>query len=175
VPFRGATHEEIAREKAQDVYHPAREFAPEIPPALDRILRRALALDIRFRYQSAEEFAADLESTGIGRPITAARLPRPAAEMGQGGTKPPDYPTQPNLSATADTAEAPRVPDPAPLPPGPARATVLGAKVGLAVASFRLSGAVVLSPGHKSGVAGTPRAEPIESVGWMPLKPVLPQ
>jgi serine/threonine-protein kinase len=65
VPFRGDTHEEIVREKAQDAHLPARDRRSEIPPELDRILARSLARDPRSRYQSAGEFVTALESTDL--------------------------------------------------------------------------------------------------------------
>ncbi len=170
VPFRGTTHEEIAREKAQDVYHPARDLAPEIPSALDWILRRALALDLRLRYQSAEEFAADLEATGIGSSLSATALPRPHSGAGQGGQRQPDYPTRPNLPATADTAEAAALQKE---PSGGQRAAV-ALKIGLAIASLGLSGGVFLHTVRPVLASLASRADFVESDEWIPRKPVIP-
>ena len=77
VPFRGDTHEEIVREKAQDSHAPAREHRSEIPAELDRILGRSLARDPRARYQSAGEFVAALEETRLAStgPVSLPELP----------------------------------------------------------------------------------------------------
>ena len=170
VPFRGTSHEEIAREKAQDVYHPASDLAPAIPPALDRILRRALALDLRMRYQSAEEFAADLEVTGIGTPMSASALPRPGGGAGQVGLRQPDYPTRPNLPATADTAGAPAVQQ----SPSGGQRTGVALKIGLGIASLGLSSGVFLHTVRPVLASLAPRADSVESDEWIPRKPVTP-
>lgn len=65
VPFRGETHEEIVREKAQDAHPPARQHRAEVPAELDRILARSLARDPRARYQSAADFVTALEGTRL--------------------------------------------------------------------------------------------------------------
>lgn len=62
LPFRGETHEEIVREKAQDAYCPIREFRPDATPVLDLILARTLALDPRARFQNAGELITALQS-----------------------------------------------------------------------------------------------------------------
>lgn len=172
VPFRGVTHEEIAREKAQDVYRPVRDFAATIPPALDRILQRALALDIRLRYQSAAEFAADLEATEIGSPMTPGDLPRPIAGAGKGGPRQADYPTQANLSVNVDTAETPAISTESLSPIN--RVLLFGTKIGLAVASLGLSGAMFFRTTKNDLASLAPTAEPVESDEWMPRKPILP-
>ena len=62
LPFRGETHEEIVREKAQDAYCPIREFRPDATPGLDLILARTMALDPRARFQNAGELITALQS-----------------------------------------------------------------------------------------------------------------
>ena len=69
VPFRGETHEEIVREKAHDVYPPARDSRPDVPPILDQILARTLALDPRARYQTAALFIEALEATELAADV----------------------------------------------------------------------------------------------------------
>ncbi|AKV03780.1 Serine/threonine protein kinase PrkC, regulator of stationary phase [Labilithrix luteola] len=49
-----------------------RELAPDTHPELDRICRRALAAERTERYETAEEFAADLDA------FMSAHLPRPS-------------------------------------------------------------------------------------------------
>lgn len=71
VPFRGETHEEIVREKAQNAYLPVREFRPDVPPVVDVILSRMLACDPRARFQTAEELIQALTETELVGDLTA--------------------------------------------------------------------------------------------------------
>jgi serine/threonine-protein kinase len=65
VPFRGDTHEEIVREKAQNAYLPVREYRPDVPPVVDLILARTLTRDPRSRFQSAPELVTALRGTNL--------------------------------------------------------------------------------------------------------------
>lgn len=92
VPFPGGSHEQITRDKAHGTFRPARELVPGLPPAVDRILIRSLARDIRERYQTAADFARDLRATGL-----SARVP---SELSASAPAVPDAaPTQPVLPA----------------------------------------------------------------------------
>ncbi|OWK47244.1 Serine/threonine protein kinase [Fimbriiglobus ruber] len=152
VPFRGQTHEEIVREKAHDVYSPSRDFRPEIPPVLDQILARTLALDPRARYQTAAQFVEALEATDLATdgPINAAQnssatttptdpqsVARTRADL---GVVPPD-------SAADPVHESSAAPEPI-VPPLSltvrARSLLLvgllvGCLVGLAIPGFRMA------------------------------------
>ena len=110
VPFRGDTHEEIVREKAQDAHPPAREHRAEVPSELDRILARSLARDPRARYQTAAEFVAALEGTRLAA-IGPVPLPDPW----------PAVPTDPQAAGQTR----------ADLLAGPARAASLAGGTGL--------------------------------------------
>lgn len=69
VPFPGATHEEIIRGKQDDDFYPLQERNPEVPPELTEIITRTLARDPRSRFQSVEELAEALRSTGLATHI----------------------------------------------------------------------------------------------------------
>jgi serine/threonine-protein kinase len=88
LPFPGATHEEIVRGKETDDFRPVAEHEPHVPRGLADIIATALARDPRARFQSADEFALALESTGLSTPI-------PAFAHGEtaGGTR-PETPTR---------------------------------------------------------------------------------
>ncbi len=82
-PFVGSTAQAILRAIAQDEMKSVLARRQDVPPATDRILRKALAKDANLRYQAAEEFLRDIESllspsaetSSIGAPSAA---PAPA-------------------------------------------------------------------------------------------------
>lgn len=75
VPFAGLTHQEIMHKKAAGSFVAAGQVNPEVPPTLDRILGKLLARDPVQRYISATALTADLEASGLARPVTSfARL-----------------------------------------------------------------------------------------------------
>ncbi len=60
-PFTGSNPLAVMNERLLNAPRPARELNPEIPPALEEILFRALERDPRHRYATANEMAWDLE------------------------------------------------------------------------------------------------------------------
>jgi serine/threonine-protein kinase len=60
-PFTGSNPLAVMNERLLNDPAPARELNPEIPPALEEILFRALERDPRHRYATAHEMAWDLE------------------------------------------------------------------------------------------------------------------
>ena len=69
-PFNGDTPIEIAMKHLNEAPRPPSEHRAEIPPELDQIVLRALAKDPHDRYQSAEEFSADLDRLEAGVPVS---------------------------------------------------------------------------------------------------------
>jgi beta-lactam-binding protein with PASTA domain/predicted Ser/Thr protein kinase len=69
-PFEGETPIEIAMKHLNEPPRPPSTLRPEIPPELDQIVLRALAKDAHERYQSAEEFSADLDRVEAGIPVS---------------------------------------------------------------------------------------------------------
>jgi serine/threonine-protein kinase len=115
-PFTGDTPIEIAMKHLNDTPRPPSELRPEIPPELDQIVLRSLAKDQHERYETAEEFSADLDRVEAGLPVapeTAAAAtmilagegatqvlpsdatrvlpPSPAAPVRRPPAYPPDY------------------------------------------------------------------------------------
>ncbi len=68
-PFTGETPVEIAMKHLNDPPRPPSEERREIPPELDQVVLRALAKDQHERYQSADEFRADLDRVEAGLPV----------------------------------------------------------------------------------------------------------
>jgi serine/threonine protein kinase len=71
-PFRGDNPFAIMNARVSSDPIPPREINPEIPPAFETILLRALDRDPKRRYASAREFSADLEHPDQVRPIVRA-------------------------------------------------------------------------------------------------------
>jgi serine/threonine protein kinase len=121
VPFRGSSHEEIIREKAQDAFQPARCVNPEVPPELDEILSATLARDPRSRFQDAAELAAALEATGLATRIPSFAPAGAAGLPADAGGHTPDAPTRADLPAGGGGLAPPARPDGPPVhPPGTA-------------------------------------------------------
>jgi serine/threonine-protein kinase len=106
LPFPGATHEDVVREKGQNAARPIRELNPEVPAALAEIITRTLARDPRARIQTAAELAAALEATKLARPIPSYAAAGPA----DGATTQPEAPTRADLP-TGNGEPAPEPPD----------------------------------------------------------------
>jgi serine/threonine-protein kinase len=65
VPFPGTDHVEIFLKKREGRFATVRQFLPEVPLLLDRMIARMLAADPGDRFQSAAEVRAALELTGL--------------------------------------------------------------------------------------------------------------
>ncbi len=65
VPFPGATHDEVIREKWQGTFRPLRDLNPAVPPAVAQLIEATLACDPRARIQRAEDLAEALAATGL--------------------------------------------------------------------------------------------------------------
>jgi hypothetical protein len=80
-PFTADRHnsDEVLRQVRAGQALPLRAVAPEVPPALERVVQRLMAPSPRRRYQSAEELIVDLEALARLRPGDrgADRIARP--------------------------------------------------------------------------------------------------
>jgi serine/threonine protein kinase len=80
-PFSGANPFAVMNARLKSAAEPVRLLNPNLSSGLEYSLGRALERDPRKRYQSAHEFAQDLEKPGrvavAGRPQPDARAPRP--------------------------------------------------------------------------------------------------
>lgn len=112
VPFAGATHEELVREKGQDSFRPLRVANPEVPAALAELVEATLARDPRSRVQRAGELARALEATRL-----ATGLPAFVAARAAGDPPPSDAPTRADHSIPITPTGGPGGPPPTPAPP----------------------------------------------------------
>jgi serine/threonine protein kinase len=78
--FTGDTGPELQKAILTKMPTPARELNPELPPALETVIGRALEKDREARYQSASEMRSDLETLQLKiKPSPRARWPKLAA------------------------------------------------------------------------------------------------
>jgi serine/threonine-protein kinase len=92
VPFSARSPLEIIEKKGRGVFPPASSVCDAVPPALDRVLEKMMALRPRDRYQMASELIVELERANLAfsvlsfvnldvamqDPLTRARLTAPA-------------------------------------------------------------------------------------------------
>jgi serine/threonine protein kinase/Tfp pilus assembly protein PilF len=77
-PRRAASVGEVLLRAADARYRPLPRLHnryPDIPPALEAVIRRALAPEVADRYQSAAELSADLQGVADDLPLSHAREP----------------------------------------------------------------------------------------------------
>jgi eukaryotic-like serine/threonine-protein kinase len=113
VPFTGDTPVEIAMKHLSTVPEPPSARRPEIPPALDQIVLRALAKDPDERYQSAEEMDAELARVADGLPVSAETAEAATQVLAGAGT----IDTASTMISKAPAAAAPLRGPAAPVPP----------------------------------------------------------
>jgi eukaryotic-like serine/threonine-protein kinase len=79
VPFGGDSAVAVAYKHVQEPPEPPSRINPDISPSLEAVVMRALAKNPDNRYQTAEEFCADLDRVRRGMPVAATPL-LPGAE-----------------------------------------------------------------------------------------------
>jgi beta-lactam-binding protein with PASTA domain len=87
-PVLGDSPVSVAYQHVREPAPTPSSFAPDVPPALDQVVMRALAKDREARYASAQEFLADLSAVAQGRPLDIAtgQYPVGSASHGSGAT-----------------------------------------------------------------------------------------
>ncbi|WP_107098304.1 Stk1 family PASTA domain-containing Ser/Thr kinase, partial [Streptomyces pathocidini] len=88
-PFVGDSPVAVAYQHVREEPQPPSAYDPEISPAMDAIVLKALTKDPDYRYQSADEMRADIEAALDGRPVAAAAAMGAAGYGGYGE----DHPT----------------------------------------------------------------------------------
>ena len=81
LPFQGDHEAAILYAIAHEAPAPLAHHRPDVAPDVERLVMKAIAKDPDARYQSAEEFIADLERIQKGEKITAAPRRRPAVPL----------------------------------------------------------------------------------------------
>ncbi|MDP9295115.1 MAG: Stk1 family PASTA domain-containing Ser/Thr kinase [Actinomycetota bacterium] len=74
VPFTGDSAVAVAYKHVQEQPVPPSQLNPDVSPALESVVMRALAKNPDNRYQSADEFRQDLERLRRGVPVSATPL-----------------------------------------------------------------------------------------------------
>ncbi|GGX93772.1 Stk1 family PASTA domain-containing Ser/Thr kinase [Streptomyces minutiscleroticus] len=97
-PFVGDSPVAVAYQHVREEPQPPSVFDPEITPAMDAIVLKALTKDPDYRYQSADEMRADIEACLDGQPVAAATAAM--GSVGYGGY-PDDQATQAMRSTDA--------------------------------------------------------------------------
>ncbi|WP_405584234.1 Stk1 family PASTA domain-containing Ser/Thr kinase [Streptomyces sp. NBC_01190] len=71
-PFVGDSPVAVAYQHVREEPQPPSVYDPEVTPAMDAIVLKALTKDPNYRYQSADEMRADIEACLDGQPVAAA-------------------------------------------------------------------------------------------------------
>lgn len=95
LPFPGRTHAEVIQSMREDPGRPRRHQHPGVPVPLAEIINATLSRDPRTRFQTAEEFGAALEATGLATPI-----PRYQHAAATSDSDPAEAPTRADLNAS---------------------------------------------------------------------------
>lgn len=98
LPYTGASAEEIALQHLAGNPTPPRELNPEIPPELEAIVLKTMAVDPEQRYQTAEALLSDLEEFRFG---STAPLPH----VGESAETVPSEPLPENVEPLSRAGE----------------------------------------------------------------------
>jgi beta-lactam-binding protein with PASTA domain/tRNA A-37 threonylcarbamoyl transferase component Bud32 len=71
LPFDGETPVSVALKHVNDAVVPPRQIDPDIPPAVEAVIMRAMEKDPAKRYSSADQMRGDLLRAAQGRPVGA--------------------------------------------------------------------------------------------------------
>lgn len=139
LPFDGETAADIAAQHLRETPPSPRSINPDIPPAAEFVITKAMSRDPQRRYRTAEEMRADIEKlkhgmdldqTGVMTPAPDAtmQLPRSAGPSAQyehrrPAAPPPDYEEPPQAPRPVQRREEPQGDS--------ARAALIGIGVGL--------------------------------------------
>ncbi|CAM3466676.1 protein kinase [Corallococcus sp. ZKHCc1 1396] len=143
-PFDAATEVGMMQAILFEPFVPAVERRPDLPPAMQRILERALAKDRAERYPDCRELQADLERFVMsqGEPVGAFQISRLVAQVTENASTPPtpvaakvretavldvEAPGKPKLRPEG---EAPRAAEALTTPMPAGKGTAWGAKAG---------------------------------------------
>jgi serine/threonine protein kinase/Flp pilus assembly protein TadD len=100
LPFDGATPTEIVDRILHQDPIPVARFNLDVPPEVEQIVRKALAKDVRFRYQTAREIYIDLHEQRRNLTDSMPTMYLPASDR---------YPTPVGSSYSAIDLEPPRL------------------------------------------------------------------
>lgn len=93
VPFVAAQPMTVAAKHVSEPPPPPRQFRPDLPPAAEAVILRALAKDPAQRYRSAGELARAFRAALPASGQVAAAAPRPSVPQAGAAAQPPRVPT----------------------------------------------------------------------------------
>ena len=128
-PFTGDSPVAVAYKQVNESPTPPSQVNADVPPRLDAVVMRSLAKNPANRYQTADEFRADLERVRQGQDVEATPLLPPGAEATQVIHRP------------QQTAVLP----PQASPPGSGRRVWLGVLIGILAVAVLAGGGYVLA------------------------------
>jgi beta-lactam-binding protein with PASTA domain/tRNA A-37 threonylcarbamoyl transferase component Bud32 len=79
-PFVGDSPVSVAYQHVREDAAPPSTYDPDVPPAVDAVVMRALTKDREARYQDADEMRTDIARALAGRSVAAAPLPTAATQ-----------------------------------------------------------------------------------------------
>jgi eukaryotic-like serine/threonine-protein kinase len=147
-PFTGESPVAIAYKQVNEAPLPPSELNPEVSPSLDAVVMRTLAKNPANRYQSAEEFAEDLDRVRRGQDVYAT----PLLLAGGEGTQ--------VISRSHSTQVLP----PSSESPGSTRKVWLGVLIGFLIVALLAGGGYLLASGPFRGDSPTPGTLAIANV-----------
>ncbi|HEX2805792.1 MAG TPA: Stk1 family PASTA domain-containing Ser/Thr kinase [Kineosporiaceae bacterium] len=106
-PFVADSPVAVAYQHVREQPHPPSAFNPVIPEVVDRVVLHALAKDREARYQTANEFKADLDAARTGRAVSAGAMAM--APSSQPTTQQLSGPQAPQAPQTATEYLTPKI------------------------------------------------------------------
>jgi tetratricopeptide (TPR) repeat protein/tRNA A-37 threonylcarbamoyl transferase component Bud32 len=165
VPFQGETPASVLMKQVSAAPPPARSLNPDLPPAIEAVLGKALAKDPNDRYQQGSDLALALQEVfgqAAAEPVAAAAddtaVEEPTVKVTRQVTPPPPSAGEPTrVAEPATDTEAGLTIPPAPVRRAPTKfpRQVLIPVVGLAVVAVAVGGFLLFGGGGGSSQPGT--------------------
>ena len=147
-PFTGESPVAIAYKQVNEAPVPPSQLNRDVPHSLDAVVMRALAKNPANRYQTAAEFAEDLDRVRKGQDVHATPLLPAAGDATQVISRPPSTQVLPPQAE----------------PPGSGRKVWLGVLIGVLIVAVLAAGTYFLVNGLTNGNSPTPTTVSVVSV-----------
>lgn len=142
LPFDGDTAADIAAQHLRETPRSPRSLNPDVPPAAEFVIMKAMSRDPQRRYRTADEMKADilklergmdLDHTGVMQPTPDATMQLPRSAQPTGPRQEPHREIMPPVREYAEQPQAPSRPIQRREEPeeNPARAALVGVGIGL--------------------------------------------
>jgi len=149
-PFKGEEFKDISREILTENPPAPSKLVPAMPPALERIILRALEKDRERRYATATEMLEDLERLGRDIGVTPEEVARHVGDGSATPGSPTDAPSVgaaslPEFQGVPASAQRTRAMGPAPSPSEAAPRSRMGLAIGIGAAVLVGAGVTVFA------------------------------